>query len=171
MKPQPTTPPIFANLSIPAGFSFDDLQQMHAAALRVLDQLGISVENPIALDALRAAGARLEGTRAYFRPEFVQECLAVMQAQWAAESVPAKPRERLTFGVGDMCQYYHNPHNDEIEIMTTANVIEATKAVQAMGESGLGSYVPGVPRDVPAQLQAIVEYRIGAEFTRGGPTL
>jgi len=70
-----------------------------------------------------------------------------------------------------MCQYYHSPHSDEIEIMTTANVVEATKCVQTMAEAGLGSYVPGVPRDVPPQLQAITEYRIGCEFAPGHPTL
>ena len=70
-----------------------------------------------------------------------------------------------------MCQYYHNPHNDAIELMSTANVIEASKCVQTMATEGLGSYVPGVPRDVPPQLQAILEFRIGAEFLPGCPTL
>ena len=40
-----------------------------------------------------------------------------------------------------------------------------------MRDAGFPSYVPGVPRDVPQQLQAITEYRIGSEFLTGSPTL
>ncbi len=147
--------------------------QMHAGALRVLSELGLAVDNPQALRVLEQAGVRVEGGRAFFLPAFVEGHLHAMQAEWAdAGAVDRrKPGDRLTFTVGDMCQYYHNPHNDQIELMTTANVIEAAKSVQVLGERGLGSYVPGVPRDVPAQLQALVEYRIGAEFLPGGPTL
>ena len=71
-----------------------------------------------------------------------------------------------------MCQYYHNPHNDEIELMTHRQRDRGDQsASRRCATAGLGSYVPGVPRDVPPQLQAIVEYRIGAEFSSGGPTL
>lgn len=151
------------------GFHPEGIQQMHAGALRALEELGISVENETALNALKAAGVRVEGTRAHFAPQFVEERLAAMRQNWGKNAPPAL--EKISVGVGDMCQYYHNPHNDAIELMSTANVIEATKCVEAARDRGLGSYVPGVPRDVPAQLQAIVEYRIGAEFSSGGPTL
>jgi trimethylamine--corrinoid protein Co-methyltransferase len=155
-----------------SGFSPDDLEQMHAGALRVLSELGLAVENQAPLQALAHAGVRVEGKRAFFEPQFVEEHLQAMRAQWAEQGGGGGAKaERLTFSVGDMCQHYHNPHNDAIELMSTRNVIEAAKCVQVMGERGLGSYVPGVPRDVPAQLQALVEYRIGAEFLPGSPTL
>jgi len=133
-----------------------------------LHELGISVENETARQALAGAGVRVQGTRAYPEPDFVETCLEAMRRHWGQGAPPSGP---LTITVGDMCQYYHNPHNDEIELMTTANVIEAAKAVETMRGRGLSSYVPGVPRDVPSQLQAVLEYRIGAEFTAGGPTL
>lgn len=155
-----------------ASFTQVDLEQMHRAALKVLYELGISVENPTALRALEEAGVRVEGTRAYFRPEFIEEHLLVLKKYWASKaSLQKEPPAHLTFGVGDMCQYYHNPHTDAIELMTTANLVEASKLVHTMHERGLGSYVPGVPRDVPNQLQALVEYRIGTEFLSGEPTL
>jgi trimethylamine:corrinoid methyltransferase-like protein len=151
------------------GFDLEGIEQMHQGALRALRELGISVENKTALAALAAAGVRIEGTRAYFEPEFVEECLESLRQGWGKSARPVP--EKITASVGDMCQYYHNPHNDEIELMTAVNVIEATKCVEATRDRGLGSYVPGVPRDVPPQLQAILEYRIGAEFSSGGPTL
>jgi trimethylamine--corrinoid protein Co-methyltransferase len=159
----------FSGLS---AFSGDDFARMHAAALRVLHELGMAIENQEALRLLTAAGLRVTGERVCFPPELVDEHLAAMRADWASRPArdTARPA-RLTCSVGDMCQYYHNPHNDAIELMTTANVIEATQCVQALGERGLPGYVPGVPRDVPARLQALVEYRIGAEFLPGSPTL
>ncbi len=154
------------------GFTREDLEQMHGAAVRVLAELGMAVENPLARRALAEAGVRVEGTRAYFAPELVAERLQAMKESWASRAgKPRDPQAPLTFGVGDMCQYYHNPHNDQIEPMTTANLVEAAKIVHALSDRGLGSYVPGVPRDVPPQLQAIVEFRIGAEFQTGSPTL
>ncbi|NLE44204.1 MAG: hypothetical protein GX620_05750 [Chloroflexi bacterium] len=147
-----------------------DLERMHTAALRVLDEIGIAIENPVALDALKRAGVRVSGDRAHFAPGFVEDRLAALRCEW--EGVPSRRRaDRLTVTVGDMCQYYHSPFSDDIELMTTANVVEATKSVETMRDLGLGSYVPGVPRDVPQQLQAIVEYRVGAEYLTGGPTL
>jgi trimethylamine--corrinoid protein Co-methyltransferase len=150
-------------------FGAQDIEQMHQAALRTLHELGLSVENQVALQALADAGVKIEGQRAYFEPGFITEHLEELQRIWKKRSRPRS--EQLTIGVGDMCQYYHNPHNDQIELMTTANVIEATKSVEVMRKTGIGCYVPGVPRDVPPQLQAIMEYRIGAEFSSGGPTL
>jgi trimethylamine:corrinoid methyltransferase-like protein len=158
-----------AALAAQFGFHHEGIEQMHQGALRTLRELGISVENATALQALSSAGVRVEGTRAYFEPEFVEEHLHALRQGWG--KAPPPPLDRLTVSVGDMCQYYHNPHNDEIELMSTANVIEATKSVEGMRGRGLGCYVPGVPRDVPPQLQAILEYRIGAEFSSGGPTL
>ncbi|MCJ7738871.1 MAG: trimethylamine methyltransferase family protein [Anaerolineae bacterium] len=152
------------------GFARDDIVCMHDAAVRVLSEIGISVENADARQALVAAGARGEGERIYLEPAFTEECLTAIRDGWAQRPHPRTPG-KLSVTVGDMCQYYHNPHNDEIELMSTANVVEATKCVEVMRDKGLGSYVPGVPRDVPQQLQAIVEYRIGSEFATDGPTL
>jgi trimethylamine--corrinoid protein Co-methyltransferase len=160
-------------LTVQVGFTTDDIEQMHQAALQVLNEVGLSVENPAALQILADAGARVMGSRAFFDPDFVQEQLAVIrqvrdtdQSATLSEHLKTSTSDRLTISVGDMCQYYHNPFTDEITLMSTADLIEATKCVESMRDVGLGGYVPGVPRDVPPQLQAILEYRIGAEFTR-----
>lgn len=155
------------------GFTADAIEQMHCAALRVLSEVGLSVENPDALKVLSDAGVRVVGSRALFEPAFVEEQLAVIrqirdsdQGATLSEPLQTGASDRLTITIGDMCQYYHSPFTDEVELMSTADLIEATKCVESMRDAGLGSYVPGVPRDVPHQLQAIVECRIGAEFTR-----
>ena len=62
---------------------------MHQGALRALNELGISVENETALQALADAGVRVEGTRAYFAPEFVEEHLAALRQSWGKSAPPA----------------------------------------------------------------------------------
>jgi trimethylamine--corrinoid protein Co-methyltransferase len=155
------------------GFTPDAIERMHCAALRVLNEIGLSVENSDALKVLSDAGVRVVGSRVFFEPAFIEEQLAVIrqvrdldQGATRSEHLKTNTGDRLTVTVGDMCQYYHSPFTDEIELMSTADLIEATKCVESMHDAGLGGYVPGVPRDVPYQLQAIVECRIGAEFTR-----
>jgi trimethylamine--corrinoid protein Co-methyltransferase len=152
------------------GFSQEDIARMHQAALRTLREVGLAIDNAQALQAVADAGVRIERGRAFFEPAFVQEHLDAMLSPRRRRR-PDPPPGEVTVTVGDMCQYYHSPYSDEIELMSTANVIEATKSVETMRDVGLGSYVPGVPRDVPHQLQAIVEYRIGCEFLTGSPTL
>lgn len=164
------------------GFTVDDIQRMHEAALQTLDQIGLAVDNPTALDKLVAAGARVLGGRAFLAPELVEEQLAqIRQNRDAASGLISTEHANiektehpghevpLTVSVGDMCQYYHRPFaaaetESPIGLMSTADLIEATKLVASMRDVGLGGYVPGVPRDVPYQLQAVLEYRIGAEF-------
>ena len=148
-------------------FSPDDLAEMHSAALRVLREIGMVVGNQQALKALADAGVRVEGGRAFFAPGFVEERLASIRAG-RRERRPRRVRERLTIGIGDMCQYYLSPATGEIELMTTADLVEACKCAQSLHDLGLRANVPGVPRDVPQQLQAIVEYRVGAEFLSTG---
>jgi trimethylamine--corrinoid protein Co-methyltransferase len=155
---------------LPKEFTREEIERMHSAALRTLHEIGLEVANPQALQALASAGVRVAGQRAFFEPAFVEERLAALCP--TRGGAPSRPTSgRLTIGVGDMCQYYHNPYTDQIELMSTADVVEAAKCVESMRDSGLGSYVPGVPRDVPQQLQAIMEYRIGSEFLTGLPTL
>ena len=155
---------------LPKGFTRAEIERMHGAALRTLHEIGLEVANPQALQALAGAGVRIAGQRAFFEPAFVEEHLAALCPARGGD--PSRPASgRLTIGVGDMCQYYHSPFTDQIALMSTADVVEATKCVEGMRDGGPGSYVPGVPRDVPQQLQAITEYRIGSEFLTGLPTL
>jgi trimethylamine---corrinoid protein Co-methyltransferase len=157
----------------PRAFTHDEIEQMYRASLRVLDEIGLQIPNATARERVARAGGRVSGDRVYLDPAFVEERVNAIYAQ--RRERPRRrikqPGDRLTIGIGDMCQYYHSPYTDEIELMTTANVVEATQCVQAVRDQGIGSYVPGVPRDVPQQLQAILEYRIGSEFATDGPTL
>jgi trimethylamine--corrinoid protein Co-methyltransferase len=53
-----------------------DLERVHLAALRILDEIGMLIEHPAARVLLEGAGARVDGTtnRVYLPPELVERC-------------------------------------------------------------------------------------------------
>jgi len=55
----------------------DALDRVHAQAMRVLAEVGTEVHSDAALDLLRAAGQRVEGTRVRWDPDFVMAQLAL----------------------------------------------------------------------------------------------
>ncbi len=68
--------------------SADDIQRIHAASLKVLAEVGVWFHKaPQVLDFLAANGCRIDGERAYFPSELVEDCL---------QRVP--DRSTLTFG-------------------------------------------------------------------------
>lgn len=58
--------------------SHDDLERIYDAALRVLDEVGLLIELPAALDTLEAAGARVDRqtSRVYYPRELVEGAVA-----------------------------------------------------------------------------------------------
>ncbi len=57
-------------------FSADQIAEMHATALRTLEELGMRVLLPQALEMFRRAGARIEGDMVYIGREIVEAALA-----------------------------------------------------------------------------------------------
>jgi trimethylamine:corrinoid methyltransferase-like protein len=150
------------------GLPPDVLAQLHGRALRILSRIGLEVRNASAGRLLKEAGAIPAGNdRFLFPEELVTERLQALQENWPAPTNQVV-HGQLRLSIGDMCQYYHNPHSDTVEPMTTANLIEATKFVECARSSGLDGNVPGIPADVPPQLQALVAYRVGTEFSACG---
>ena len=56
----------------------DDIKQVHESSLRLLQEVGIEIEYQPAVDILRDAGQRVEGTRVYFDPDFVQKKVCLL---------------------------------------------------------------------------------------------
>jgi len=73
---------------------------------------------------------------------------------------------RLSMSVSPYPQSFHDPQTDQILPFSAARLVEATKLVDMLGERGLNAGVPGCPVDVPAPLQVLLQYRIGAENLR-----
>lgn len=54
----------------------DQLNQIHHASLRILDEQGISLDHPGMSEKLAANGCRLAGGRVFIPPDLVESCLA-----------------------------------------------------------------------------------------------
>ena len=61
--------------------SDDELDKLHKAALGLLQDPGMKIENDIALEALQSRGARVEGERVMFPPALVEETLSIARKE------------------------------------------------------------------------------------------
>jgi len=114
-----------AALTAQLGFTTGDIEHMHHAALRVLHEIGLRIDNAHALQVLSENGVRIVDNRALFDPPFVEKQLAVIRQIRDSDqgtALNAHPRtsaiDLLTITVGDMCQYYHNPFTDKINLLS-----------------------------------------------------
>jgi trimethylamine---corrinoid protein Co-methyltransferase len=92
-------------------------ERAHAASLEVLERAGVLVHHAGALEMLAAAGARVEGQRAFIPREVVQGALASAPASFA---IPGRGRAGMVlaqgetwFGTGPDCLYLHEPGSGE----------------------------------------------------------
>lgn len=93
-------------------------QELYLAALECLDRIGVVVNHEEARDLLAAAGARVEGNRAYIPANIVQDALAAaprtftIQGRSDRHRIQVKP-DRVHFGPGPTCTYFLDPHSGE----------------------------------------------------------
>lgn len=57
-------------------FTDEEVQQIHATTLRVLEEVGVDFSYGPALEVLAKAGCKVEGERVFFKPKFVEEQVA-----------------------------------------------------------------------------------------------
>jgi len=155
------------------GFTEEYIDRLHDEALKVLEKVGLCVAHEGALKELKDMGLKVLGDRVYMAPEFaneqLQSLLAVIDAKLPHHE--PKPTNKISIGCCDMPQYYSDPRTGEVGQMTCARLIEATKFMENLKDKNAWSMVPGVPRDVPQQLQAITEYFIGTKYCSNGGNL
>jgi len=65
-------------------------------------------------------------------------------------------------------QHVHDLETDRVVPFTTERLIEATKLMNVVSGQGIVGSVPGCPSDVPPELQPVVQYWIGATYSRNG---
>lgn len=144
------------------------IEKLHTEALKVLKEIGLSIENEAALKALREKGLKVDGTRVHFEPEFVDERLEHIIGTRTQDSqrIP-EPGDNISLSPNAMPLHYLNPYTGRIEPMSAANLAQAAKFIETVKGDNVLNYVPGVPVDVPKQLSSLTECYIGAEFTSG----
>lgn len=151
----------------------DYLDYLHGKALDLLESTGVAAEKFITDRVKGFTGIGYRSGRLYFKRDFVQKVLDENYAMILKSVSGVNPGESdslIRIGVCDLPQYYLHPEGRNIELMSASSLVDATKFLETMQQktTGVWSMVPGVPRDVPCELQAITEYYIGCEFCSNG---
>jgi trimethylamine--corrinoid protein Co-methyltransferase len=84
--------------------SDDDLDRIHAQAMRILAEIGTEVHDDAMLELLAAAGQTVEGTRVRWDPEFVMGQLALAPSSFTVSG--RNPARAVTLGGGRVA---HSP--------------------------------------------------------------
>ena len=90
-------------------FSYEKLERIYNAAIRVLDQMGMRVHNRQALEALEKFGAKLDYPNqcALLSPQVIDRMLEIVKSDYAGweRQRPSLPQELHTGG-GGACPYF-----------------------------------------------------------------
>jgi trimethylamine--corrinoid protein Co-methyltransferase len=87
--------------------SEDDVKLVHSSSLRLLQEVGIEIEYQPAVDILRDAGQKVEGSRVYFDPEYVKKMVAEAPNEFTLHA--RDPEFNIQIG-GDNLVYAPGPY-------------------------------------------------------------
>jgi len=161
----------FLRLERPELISLDEAARIHALALRILQEIGLEVRHPWALERLSAAGFRVRDARVLFEPQVVEEHVEEMRRRvqgWFARRPPDADDGQLTLSTSSYSLYVHDVESGAIVPYTSERLIEMCKFVDTLADEGVTSAPPGIPTDVHPDLQPIAQYRIAALYARQG---
>ncbi len=138
----------------------------HEARRTVLEQAGVECPHEAALGLLGAAGARVEGTRAFIPETVVEQALATVPARF---EIPGRGRggmvvelNRTYFGTGPDCMYVHDPTTGTRrrarldDVRTSAALADRLDEVDFVMSMGLPEDAPITSDDV-LQFAAMLE--------------
>ena len=155
-----------------------NLEAIHGATLRVLQETGIKVGSDYALDVLASNGYEVDrDTRIVKMPESkvmeaVKSCKRNFKwhgrsEKWTVEVVDG----RTKFGPGSQCLYYIDPETQETRSSLLKDGILACRLLDALDTVSIG-FVPIYPHDVPLEAMSVVTWAAGllntGKLTYGG---
>jgi len=118
---------------------FSDAQraELHAAALEVLERVGVEIHSDAALAVARRAGARVDGSRVKFPPALVERCIrsapsrVVLCDRDGTRSLMLEAG-RFYFGAGPTTIYTIDPLTGERRIPGLADTRRASRVMDAL---------------------------------------
>jgi len=154
----------------PRLLSEDQLGRIHEAAVRILLSQGLRVRSPEARQAAARAGLRVEGERVFPDAATIEQLVSGTRAegQGRARPEPGEEEPHLVITVPNYQEFVHDPETDDVVPYTAERLIEATKFVDAMSDWGVIGAAPGIAPEIPADLQQLHQYWVGARFSRHG---
>lgn len=150
--------------SLAGGLDTAQAEQMHRAALRVLEEVGVEIAVPALLARVAGQpGVHADGPRVRFDATLVDD---LVQAYRASRPAPEPPGDALSLEIlTGYALYLVDPVTDEVRPMTTADCVTMARLVGSLYPEGVRGGTPGQPQDVPPQLRQLMAYKIGCEHT------
>jgi trimethylamine--corrinoid protein Co-methyltransferase len=145
------------------------IQQMHDAALEILENVGIKIEHPRLIQMLTGQdGVTIDDGWARLQPDMVERY--VNEQRQKARPFSHPETSEIHCSAGGYASYTVDMKTGEARPITTADLIQYTKLIHAMSESDypISGSCPGFPQDVPPPLRPLAQYKIGAEYSKFG---
>ncbi|MGE5541485.1 MAG: trimethylamine methyltransferase family protein, partial [Bacillota bacterium] len=110
---------------------------LHAGAMRVLESTGVEVRHEVALDLLKKAGGRADGSRAFIPARLVDRALETAPSRitlWDREGNPVMPLDegRTYFGGSSDNPEILDPYLRQRRPLNRADVVLATRLCDAL---------------------------------------
>ena len=155
-----------------------DLEAIHVATLRVLQETGIKVNSDYALDILAGNGYDVDRDTKIVRMseskvmEAVKSCKRNFKwhgrsDRWTVDVVDG----RTKFGPGSQCLSYIDPETGQIRSSQLRDGVLACRLLDALDTVSIG-FVPMYPHDVPLEAMSVVTWAAGllntGKLTYGG---
>jgi len=144
----------------------------HAAALQILERVGVEVRHEAGLALFRKAGARIEHTRARVPRGLVEQALAT-----APRAFPLRGRDRegaldleirngrTYFGSGSDCLYVRDPHSGERRRAVVADVEAGAAMAERLSNIDFVMSM-WLPEDAPLEVVELVQLAAMLTHTR-----
>lgn len=161
IRPDPVSRPFsgFATLATSA-----QLEAIEAAALGILDGVGLAVDNPRLIEKLAAAGFRADAAGRHRVPRaaskrFLADLRRVNGNAFTVDPPPAEaPSSRITLDASWYALYYLDPDCRNPEPFTIARHAETLHLIEALRGQGLRSTWVAQAADVPGPLRPLMQY-------------
>lgn len=148
--------------------SDDDVEAIHQATLRILDETGIILSHPEAVAMLAGKGAKVENDRVMIPPDLVEDVLAK-----CGGPVVTRGRNGDTVTIGGDKLHWHNlggardiydPVANTARHAVLQDVKDSTKLLDALEHAS--TITPFfTPQDVPGELMSLAMYRHAMPYT------
>ena len=146
----------------------EEVEALHLATLRILEETGIVLTEPRSRTLLADAGARLAEGRVYLPPQLVEACIAL-----AGKQVSIRGRGGAVKTLGDGRLYFHNlggaPYvydsaSGKRRLAVVQDVRDATRLLDAL--ENCHTITPFfTPTEVPGGIMSLAMYRYALPHT------
>ncbi len=142
--------------------STEEVEALHQAALRILNETGVQFTHQEACQILAQAGAIVRRPRVFFPPELVEKSISLCPTQ-----VSIRGRNGVVVTLGDGSLYFHNlggardiqdSHTGKYRLAAVQDVADAARLLDAL--PNCDTITPFfTPNDVDGELMSLMMYR------------